>query len=80
MLIMAKENNTKLSIEDSLKKLESLVKKMESNKGTLKENLDWFEEGIGVVKACQAELKFAEQKVHNLVKDSAGDFKKKEVK
>tara|TARA_B110000438_G_C15549712_1_gene536370 strand:+ start:100 stop:342 length:243 start_codon:yes stop_codon:yes gene_type:complete len=80
MLIMAKENNKKLNIEDSLKKLESLVKKMESNKGTLKENLDWFEEGIGVVKACQAELKFAEQKVYNLVKDSAGDFKKKEVK
>lgn len=77
---MAKENNKKLNIEDSLKKLESLVKKMESNKGTLKENLDWFEEGIGVVKACQAELKFAEQKVYNLVKDSAGDFKKKEVK
>ncbi len=77
---MAKENSTKLSIEDSLKKLESLVKKMESNEGTLKENLDWFEEGIGVVKDCQAELKFAEQKVYNLVKDSAGDFKKKEVK
>ena len=77
---MAKENSTKLSIEDSLKKLESLVKKMESNEGTLKENLDWFEEGIGVVKDCQGELKFAEQKVYNLVKDSAGDFKKKEVK
>jgi exodeoxyribonuclease VII small subunit len=80
MLIMAKEKNTKISIEDSLKKLESLVKKMESNEGTLKENLDWFEEGIEVVKKCQAELKFAEQKVYNLVKSSAGDFEKEEVK
>ena len=53
---------------------------MESNEGTLKENLDWFEKGIGIVKECQAELKFAEQKVFNLVKSSENEFDKKEVK
>ena len=53
---------------------------MESNEGTLKENLDWFEEGIGIVKNCQAELKSAEQKVFNLVKNSKNEFDKKEVK
>jgi len=75
---MAKKNK-KLSIEDSLINLESILKKMESNEGTLKENLDWFEEGIGIVKKCQAELKFAEQKVFNLIKDSDDEFDKKEV-
>ena len=76
---MAKKNK-KLSIEDSLNNLESILKKMESNEGTLKENLDWFEEGIGIVKECQAELKSAEQKVFNLVKSSKNGFDKKEVK
>ena len=76
---MAKKNK-KLSIEDSLSNLESILKKMESNEGTLKENLDWFEEGIGIVKDCQAELKSAEQKVFNLVKNSKNEFDKKEVK
>tara|TARA_Y200000002_G_C22101508_1_gene422926 strand:- start:190 stop:420 length:231 start_codon:yes stop_codon:yes gene_type:complete len=75
---MAKKKK-KLSIEDSLSNLESILKKMESNEGTLKENLDWFEEGIGIVKKCQAELKFAEQKVFNLIKDSDDEFDKKEV-
>ena len=76
---MAKKNK-KPSIEDSLNNLESILKKMESNEGTLKENLDWFEEGIGIVKDCQAELKSAEQKVFNLVKSSKNGFDKKEVK
>ena len=76
---MAKKNK-KLSIEDSLSNLEYILKKMESNEGTLKENLDWFEKGIGIVKECQAELKFAEQKVFNLVKSSENKFDKKEVK
>ena len=76
---MAKKDN-KPSIEDSLTNLESILKKMESNEGTLKENLDWFEKGIGIVKDCQAELKSAEQKVFNLVKNSKNEFDKKEVK
>ena len=76
---MAKKNK-KLSIEDSLSNLESILKKMESNEGTLKENLDWFEKGINIVKECQAELKVAEQKVFNLVKSSENEFDKKEVK
>ena len=76
---MAKKNK-KLSIEDSLSNLESILKKMESNKGTLKENLDWFEEGIGIVNECQAELKFAEQKVFNLVKNSKNELDKKGIK
>ena len=76
---MTKKDN-KPSIEDSLTNLESILKKMESNEGTLKENLDWFEEGIGIVKNCQAELKSAEQKVFKLVKNSKNEFDKKEVK
>ena len=72
--------NKKPSIEDSLNNLEFIIKKMESNEGTLQENLDWFEEGISVVKECQAELKSAEQKVFNLVRNSKNEFDKKEVK
>ena len=76
---MAKKNE-KPSIEDSLSNLESILKKMESNEGTLKENLDWYEECIGRVNECQAELKVEEQKVFNLVKNSKNEFDKKKVK
>ena len=71
-------NKEKLNIEDSLNHLESLIEKMESNNGSLEENLSWFEEGMDLIVKCQKEIKFAKQKVYNLIKNSRDELEIKE--
>jgi exodeoxyribonuclease VII small subunit len=72
-----KENNP--SFETSLERLESLVNRMESGDATLEQSLAWFEEGMGLIKSCQSQLKHAEQKVQELIKNSAGEFTVKDI-
>ena len=71
-------NKEKLNIEDSLNHLESLIENMESNNGSLEENLSWFEEGMDLIVKCQKEIKFAKQKVYNLIKNSRDELEIKE--
>ena len=71
-------NKQKLNIEDSLNHLESLIENMESNNGSLEENLSWFEEGMDLIVKCQKEIKFAKQKVYNLIKNSRDELEIKE--
>jgi len=54
--------------------LETLVEKMESGEGTLEQSLDWFEEGMSLIKSCRQELESAEQKVKELIKNSEGGY------
>ena len=72
-----KENNP--SFETSLERLESLVNRMESGDATLEQSLAWFEEGMGLIKSCQSQLNQAEQKVQELIKNSAGEFTVKDI-
>ena len=55
------KNKKETNFESSLNKLELLVSKMESGEGTLEQSLNWFEEGMGIIKLCQHELKAAAQ-------------------
>ena len=64
----------KPSFEDTLQRLEIIVGKMESGEATLEKSLDWFEEGMELIKSCQDELVEAEQKVQELVKKKGGEF------
>ena len=64
----------KPSFEDTLQRLEKIVRKMESGEATLEKSLDWFEEGMELIKSCQDELVEAEQKVQELVKKKGGEF------
>lgn len=57
--------------EDSLQKLETLVKNLESGTLPLEEALTAFQEGVGLVKQCQTLLSQAEQKVEILTKANA---------
>ena len=41
---------------------------------TLEQSLEWFEEGMTLIKSCQDQLKHAEQKVQELIKNSKGDI------
>ena len=55
--------NKKLSFEDSIRRLDEIVKHLEEGDLPLEESLALFEEGTGLVKNCGALLDEAEQKV-----------------
>jgi exodeoxyribonuclease VII small subunit len=57
--------------EQSLQKLELLVKNLESGSLPLEDALTAFQEGVGLVKNCQTLLAQADQKVEMLIKASA---------
>ena len=63
---MAKKKSSP-SFEEALQKLESLVEKMESGDISLEQSLEWFEEGIRLVKSCRKQMENAEQKVQSLI-------------
>jgi exodeoxyribonuclease VII small subunit len=63
------------SFEQSLKKLETIVDKLEKGELPLEESLKLFEEGIGLSAVCKQELDAAEGKVQMLVKQRDGSMK-----
>ena len=68
------------SFEKDLERLESLVNKMESGDATLEQSLVWFEEGMDLIRSCQAELNNAEQKVQELIQNTDGKIDIKDTK
>jgi len=63
------------SFEESLKKLESIVDKLERGDLSLEDSLKLFEEGVGLSAACKKELEEAEGKVQILIKQRDGSMK-----
>lgn len=57
-----------MKFEDNLKKLETLVSKMESGSMNLDEMIAAFEEGRTLVKTCQEELKSVQLKIEKVTK------------
>ena len=53
----------KMNFEDSLKRLDEIVKHLESGDLPLEESLSLFEEGTALVTSCNTMLEEAEQKV-----------------
>ena len=64
--------DAKLSFEDALAKLESIVESMESGEVPLAELLAKFEEGTKLLKTCESRLKDAELKIEQLKKQKDG--------
>lgn len=60
------------SFEQSLSRLEEIVRLLEKGDAPLAESLGLFEEGTGLIKACGKQLDEAEQKVVQLRKSSDG--------
>lgn len=54
-------------IDDDIKKLDEIAKKMESGTLSLEEALDAFKNGIELVKECQNKLQKAELKVKEIL-------------
>jgi exodeoxyribonuclease VII small subunit len=63
------------SFEESLKKLESIVDKLEKGDLSLEESLKLFEEGVGLSATCKKELEEAEGKVQMLIRQRDGTLK-----
>ena len=64
--------DTKLSFEDALGKLETIVESMESGDVPLADLLAKFEEGTKLLKVCENRLKDAELKIEVLKKQKDG--------
>lgn len=60
--------------EEALKKLGDIVDQLESGELELEESIDVFEEGIKLSLYCQQELKKAEGRIRQLVKNLNGEF------
>ncbi len=64
---MTVKKHSPLPFEAALAELESLVGQLEQGELTLEDALQRFEQGIALVRTCQAALQRAEQKVAQLV-------------
>ena len=69
-----------LSFEESLEKLEAIVKKMEGGDLTLKDLMSHYSEGVGLAKNCMGALERAEQTMDLLVKENEATGKVEESK
>jgi exodeoxyribonuclease VII small subunit len=63
------------NFEESLKKLETIVSKLEDGDLALEDSLKLFEEGVGLSAVCKQELDAAEGKVQMLMKQRDGSHK-----
>lgn len=61
-----------LSFEDAFKKLEQIADRLENGDITLDESMDVFEEGMALIKICNARLEKAESRLKKLIKDEDG--------
>jgi exodeoxyribonuclease VII small subunit len=62
-------SNPKNTFEESLKKLEKIVEKLEDGNVNLDDSIKSFEEGVALVKECQKQLSEAEIKIQTLLED-----------
>lgn len=62
----------KLNFEDSIKRIDEIVKELERGDAPLDKSLTLFEEGTSLIKSCGKLLDDAEQKVVKLRKGADG--------
>ena len=67
-------DETKMSFEEALARLEEIVRALESGNAPLDASLTMFEEGISLVKYCSGKLDTAEQKIRILTKQQDGSY------
>ncbi len=60
----------KQSFEESMNRLETIVRDLESNEKPLDETIALFEEGLKLVKNCDEKLKQFETQVDTLMKEN----------
>ncbi len=63
----------KLTFEESMNRLEEIVRKLEKNDEPLDETIRLFEEGLGLVKSCDDRLKQFEGQVEEIIRKNEGE-------
>ncbi len=59
-------------IDEDIKKLDELSKKMESGNLSLEQSLQTFQEGIALIRKCTLALESAELKVKEIIETQGG--------
>jgi len=65
----------KLSFEEAMNELESVVNKLDAGEGTLDESISLFQKGILLSKLCSSRLEEIEKRVRILTEDTNGTKK-----
>ena len=68
-------NEQSFNFEESMEKLEKIVKSLASENKSLEKNIQLFEQGLAISKKLQEHLESAEKKIEVLSKDQNGDIK-----
>jgi len=68
------EKSNEMTFEQAIARLEEIVKNMESGTCALDKSLSLFEEGVKLVKFCNAELDNAEKRVKILQQSPNGEI------
>jgi len=71
---MTPKNPPKPTFEDSLRRLEEIVTKLEQGEVPLEDSIKMYEEGLTLSRACIEKLTQAELKLKKLSKDIDGNF------
>jgi len=74
---LKKQENT---FEDSFKRLETILEKLESDDCTLDETINLYEEGLSLTKLCYDKLNSAELRIKEISKNQKGDLEIKDLK
>lgn len=65
----------KRSLEESLRRLEEIVDRLEKGEVPLEESIALYEEGLTIARSCAETLQKAELRVKTLAKDLDGTFR-----
>ena len=69
----AKADIAKMSFEDALKELETIVRGLESGSGQLDAAIDAYERGAALKKHCEAKLREAQAKIEKITIEAGGN-------
>lgn len=70
----AKKKETPGTFEDSLRRLEEIVQRLEQGDVPLEQAMHLYEEGLALSRDCAGKLKSAELVLKRLSKDAEGNF------
>ena len=68
--LLSDEEIKKLSFEESYKKLEQIVSKLEDNSEELERSIEYYDLGMRLKNHCDEKLKSAELKINKVTKDN----------
>jgi len=71
----AKQNNSisKLSFEEAIKELTSIVGKIEQGEIPLQDSLEQYEKGMALIKHCRGILQEAEKRIEKISKEEESE-------